>query len=152
MKQYRTATVADAVKVANNLRPEDLQEIEALGHNGLGVVFSVLLSDVAVSFFNSQGEIAGVAGIVPDSREGVGIIWMLCTPVVQSQRITFVKQAKAWLRDEQSNYRVLWNLADARNQLHHKLLKMLGFKALRSVPAGPNNLPFLEIVKLCAYQ
>ena len=82
MKHFRTATVQDAVKVANNLRPEDLQEIEGLGHNRLGVVFSVLASDVAVSFFNTEGEIAGVAGIVKESDE-VGVIWMLCTPAVE---------------------------------------------------------------------
>ena len=152
MKQYRTATVADALEVAKNLRLEDLNEIEALGHNRLGVVFSVALSDVAISFFNDKGEIAGIAGIAPDTREGVGIIWMLCTPAIQAQPIAFVKHAHAFLRDQQSNYRLLWNLADARNHLHHKLLRMLGFKALRTIPAGPNNLPFLEIVKLCAYQ
>ena len=151
MKQYRPATVADAVQVANNLRPEDLKEIEGMGHKSPAVIFSVLASDVAVSFFSKEGEIAGVAGICPDSRAGVGVIWMLCTPVVQKEPFTFVRQAKQWLADEQRNYRLLWNLADARNLYHHKLLRMLGFKALRSVPAGPFNLPYLEIVKLCAY-
>ena len=152
MKQYRPATVGDAVRVANNLRPEDLQEIEGLGHGPMGVPFSVLASDVAVSFFTRKGEIAGVAGICPDPREGVGIIWMLCTPTVQEEPITFVRQAKQWLAEEQSNYRLLWNLADARNLYHHKLLKMLGFKAIQSTPTGPYNLPYLEIVKLCVYQ
>ena len=150
MNHIRSATVRDAVHVANNLRPEDLQEIEGLGHNRLGVVFSVLLSDVAVSFFNTEGEIAGVAGICP-GPEGVGIIWMLCTPAVELNPHTFVRHAKRWLKEEQRNYRLLTNLADARNLYHHKLLRMLGFKALRSVPSGPHNLPYLEIVKLCAY-
>ena len=151
MKQYRPATVGDAVQVANNLRPEDLQELEGLGHTPLGVPFSVLASDVAVAFFSKEGVIAGVAGIVPDAQEGVGIIWMLCTPEVQKEPFTFVRQAKKWLADEQRNYRLLWNLADARNQFHHKLLKMLGFKALSSIPMQPYGLPYLEIVKLCAY-
>ena len=151
MKQYRPATVGDAVQVANNLRPEDLQELEGLGHTPLGVPFSVLASDVAVAFFSKEGVIAGVAGIVPDAREGVGIIWMLCTPEVQKEPFTFVRQAKKWLADEQRNYRLLWNLADARNHFHHKLLKMLGFKALSSIPMQPYGLPYLEIVKLCAY-
>ena len=150
MKQYRPATVGDAVRVANNLRPEDLQELEGLGHDRLAIPFSVLASDAPVAFFSKEGVLAGVAGIVPDPREGVGIIWMLCTPEVQKEPFTFVRQAKQWLADEQRNYRLLWNLADARNHLHHKLLKMLGFKAIRSVPSGPNHLPYLEIIKLCA--
>lgn len=149
MNHIRSATVRDAVYVANNLRPEDLQEIEGLGHSRMVVVLSVLLSDVAVSFFNTEGEIAGVAGIVKQSDE-VGVIWMLCTPSVETQPHTFVRNAKRWLKEEQRNYRLLTNLADARNLYHHKLLRMLGFKALRAVPSGPQNLPYLEIVKLCA--
>lgn len=152
MNNIRTATVEDALQVANNLRPEDLEELEGLGHSRLGLPLSVLISDVAVSFWNDEGEIAGVAGIAPDPREGVGVIWMLCTPVITTQPHTFVRQAKKWLKKEQSNYRLLWNLADARNHFHHKLLKMLGFKAIACSPSGPYNLPYLEIVKLCAYQ
>jgi len=151
MNNIRTATVKDALLVANNLRPEDLQEIEGLGHNRLGLPLSVLISEVAVSFWTDEGEIAGVAGIAPDPREGVGIIWMLCTPAISHQPHKFVRQAKKWLAKEQSNYRLLWNLADARNHFHHKLLKMLGFKAIACTPSGPDNLPYLEIVKLCAY-
>ena len=132
MNHIRTATVQDAVHVANNLRPEDLQEIEGLGHKPLSLVFSVLLSDVAVSFFITEGEIAGVAGIVKQSDE-VGVIWMLCTPSVELNPHTFVRHAKRWLKEEQRNYRLLTNLADARNLYHHKLLRMLGFKALRAV-------------------
>ena len=149
MNHIRKATMADAIEVANNLRPEDLDEVLRLGHDRLGVAISVAFSDVAVSFFNTDGEIAGVAGIGPDAEEGVGIIWMLCTPAVEKNPHTFVRQAKKWLKTEEKNYRLLWNLADARNTYHHKLIKMLGFKALRSIPAGPYQLPFLEIVKLC---
>ena len=149
MNHIRTATVQDAVQVANNLRPEDRQEIEGLGHTPLALVFSVLVSDVAVSFFNTEGEIAGVAGIVKES-DIKGQIWMICTSAVELNPHTFVRHAKRWLNKEQRNYRLLWNLADARNHYHHKLLRMLGFRAIRSVPSGPQNLPYLEIVKLCA--
>ena len=152
MNHIRKATMADAIEVANNLRPEDFDEVLRMGHARLGVAFSVVFSDVAVSFFNTYVEIAGVAGICPDAEDGVGLIWMLCTPAIEKNPHTFVRQAKKWLKTEEANYRLLWNLADARNIYHHKLLKMLGFKALRSIPAGPYKLPFLEIVKLCAYQ
>jgi hypothetical protein len=149
MNHIRTATVQDAVQVANNLRPEDRQEIEGLGHTPLALVFSVLVSDVAVSFFNTEGEIAGVAGIVKES-DIKGQIWMICTSAVELNPHTFVRHAKRWLNKEQRNYRLLWNLADARNHYHHKLLRMLGFRAIRTVPCGPQHLPYLEIVKLCA--
>jgi hypothetical protein len=148
MNHIRTATVQDAVQVANNLRPEDRQEIEGLGHSPIALVFSVLISDVAVSFFNTEGKIAGVAGIVRES-DIKGQVWMICTPAVELNPHTFVRHAKRWLKQEQRNYRLLWNLADARNHYHHKLLRMLGFQAIRAIPSGPQNLPYLEIVKLC---
>jgi hypothetical protein len=148
---YRPATVADAVRVANNLRPEDRTEVEGLGHSVLALPFSVLFSDVSVAFFSPRGDIGGVAGICPDhNNEGAGVIWMLCTPALKDSPLLFVKQAKAWIEKEQCNYRFLWNLVDKRNHLHHKLLKMLGFKAINVVYPPPYHYPYLEIVKLCA--
>ena len=145
MKQYRPATIRDAVLVANNLRAEDKAEVEGLGHNLLHLPYGVLASDHSTVFFDRSGEPAGIAGI-----SGDGQIWMLCTPVIHNEPITFVRQAKLWLTGVEHNYRLLWNLADARNHVHHKLLKHLGFKALRAVPVGPEQLPYYEIVKLCA--
>ena len=145
----KPATVQDALEVARNIRPEDKMEIEGLGHNLGSLPFSVALSDVAVSFFNRDGYICGVAGICPTATPKNGIIWMICTPALQQQPITFVRQAKLWLAREGKNYDVLWNYTDVRNTFHHKLLKMLGFRALRILQPAPLYLPYYEIVKLC---
>jgi len=145
----KKATVKDALEVARNIRPEDKMEIEGLGHNLGSLPFSVALSDVAVSFYNKDGDIAGVAGICPSGTPRNGIIWMICTPTIQTQPITFVRQARKWLAGEEKNYDVLWNYTDIRNTFHHKLLKMLGFKALRILQPAPVYLPYYEIVKLC---
>ena len=48
---------------------------------------------------------------------------MLCTPLITSKPHTFVRQAKKWLKSVEPEYKLLWNLADARNHVHHKLLK-----------------------------
>ena len=146
----KEATVQDALEVARNIRPEDKMEIEGLGHNLGALPFSVALSDVAVSFYNKDGDIAGVAGICPSGVPRSGIIWMICTPSVQTQPITFVRQARKWLAKEEKNYDVLWNYTEIRNTLHHKLLKMIGFKALRVLQPAPLYLPYYEIVKLRA--
>ena len=148
----RKATIADAIEVGKNIRPEDKMEIEGLGH-GLGALpFSVALSDVAVTFTDTDGTIAGVASITPGQIEGHGIIWMICTPVVTRKPITFVREAKKWIAEQEKNYSVLCNYTDIRNKFHHKLVKMLGFKAIRIVQPAPLYLPYYEIVKLCAYQ
>ena len=146
----KKATIKDALEVAKNIRPEDKMELEGLGHNLGSLPFSVAMSDVAVSFFNRNGDICGVAGICPTGIPRNGIIWMICTPALQQQPITFVRQARKWLAKEETNYDTLWNYTDVRNTFHHKLLKMLGFKALRMLQPAPLYLPYYEIVKLCA--
>lgn len=149
MKQYRPATIRDGLTVAQNLRIEDKAEMEGLGYSALHLPFGVATGSHSTFFFDKDGAAAGIAGI-GDLGDGVGQIWMLCTPVIHHQPITFVRQAKLWLSGVEHNYRLLWNLADARNHVHHKLLKHLGFKAIRAVPVGPEQLPYFEIVKLCA--
>lgn len=148
---YREATFADALQVALNLREEDRQEIEGLGHSPLVLPACVQTSRESAAFFDEDGSIAGVGGISPDpSNSAYGIVWLLCTPVIANKPHTFVREARRWLSVHERNYKLLWNLADARNHYHHKLLKMLGFKALRVVNTKPYFLPYLEIVKLCA--
>ena len=148
-KYHRTATYKDGLLVLNNLRKEDLEELKGTGSSPLHVPFGVLISEHATFFHDTDGSPAGIAGVVRLSPTE-GQIWMLCTPLIVTKPHTFVRGAKAWLREVESDYKLLWNLADARNDVHHKLLKHLGFRALRTVPTGPNALPYYEIVKLCA--
>ena len=150
MTYIRPATVSDALKVANNLRFEDRREIEGLGHSPLTLVWCAETSTHAVSFVNTEGELSGLAGIYTEDNPRVGQIWMVCTPAIEKSPVTFVRQAKQWLAEVGKDYDLLWNMMDFRNKMHHKLVKMLGFKALRYVPVAPYNLPYIEIVKLCA--
>ena len=146
-KHYRNASFGDGVKVLNQMRPEDKAEVEGMGLEPLHVPFGVLASDHS-TYFHMDEQPAGIAGIVRLSPTE-GQIWMLCTPLIIEKPHTFVREAKRWLMSVELEYQLLWNYADARNHVHHKLLKHLGFKALREVPCGPYQLPYLEIVKLC---
>ena len=151
MNYTRPATVADALEVAANIRLEDRREIEGLGHSPLALVWCVETSAHATAFYNREGELAGIAGIGPDDQPGVGQVWMICTPAVEKNPVTFVRQSRQWIETAGKDYSMLWNLMDSRNKLHHKLVKMLGFKSLRYVCPPPfNTIPYIEIVKLCA--
>ena len=151
LKQYRPATIKDGFTVANNIRKEDRQEIEGLGYNLLNIPVGVASSSHATVFYTRAGVTAGVAGI-NDAEGGVGQIWMLCTEAIHDEPVTFIRQAKQWLTEVEPEYKLLWNLADARNHLHHKLLRYLGFKALRAIPFGEDQNIYFEIVKLCVSQ
>lgn len=150
MKDYLTApaTTADGLELARNLRAEDRAELEGLGHHPIALPYAIATSQVAVTFRDADGTLGGIAGIAADDQPGVGRIWLLCTPELPRRGLKFVREARRWLGT--LDYRLLWNVADVRNEYHHKFLKLLGFKALRIVPVGPRNLPYIEIVKVCA--
>ena len=151
MTQYRPATIRDGITVAQNIRKEDLQELRGLGADLVNIPVGILTSEHPTVFFTKDGEIAGCAGV--NREEGdIGRIWMLCTNAIHKQPITFVRQAKKWINQIEPEYRLLWNLADARNHVHHKLLRHLGFKALRAVPVGEGQNLYYEIVRLCVSQ
>jgi len=149
-KYRREATYRDGLLVLNNIRPEDKAEVEGMGLEPLHVPFGVLACDHP-TYFHVDEKPAGIAGIVRLSPTE-GQVWMLCTPLIAEVPHTFVREAKRCMRSVEGEYQLLWNYADARNHVHHKLLKHLGFKALREVPCGPYQLPYLEIVKLCVQE
>ena len=82
-----------------------------------------------------------MAGVGPD-----GSIWMLCTPAIHDYPITFAREAKRFV--ESRTEPLLWNIVDKRNTVHLKLLKFLGFKFLREIKYGPNNLSFIEFCRV----
>ena len=86
-----------------------------------------------------NGKTAGMAGVEDN------VIWMLTTPAIHEFPITFAREAKRFV--EGRNESLLWNIVDARNLVHLKLLKFLGFKFLRKISHGPNQLSFIEFAK-----
>ena len=146
----RKATIEDAVYVSQNLRPADLSEMEGLGCSPFNCVLGVLMCEDTFAFTNYDGDLAGIGGVIPDSDGNAGI-WTLCTPAIDNMGVTFFRQCKQGIDMFTKPYKMVYALCDSRNTLHHKLLKFLGFKALRSIPQPPHNIPYYEVVKLCAY-
>ena len=131
-----------AYEVACNLRPDGYREVvEGHGHDPkLTLPIGAKQTD-SVYFTSPTGVIAGVAG-VGDKGE----IWMLCTPAISTFPITFAREAKRYIESRPEE--LLWNIADKRNTTHLKLLKFLGFKFLRELTHGPNNLTFIEFCRV----
>ena len=138
-------TLEAAYEVASNLREEDEREIRE-GHGMIPKIHIPLStqSGDCVYFTVPNGETAGIAGVHKD-----GSVWMLCTPAIHKYPLTFAREAKRFVDNRTEP--LLWNIVDKRNTVHLKLLKFLGFKFLREVTHGPNNLTFIEFVK-CVHQ
>jgi len=142
-KYIHPITMEAAVEVASNLRPDDYRECyEGHGHFPLLHLPLAVCNENSVYFTVPNGKTAGMAGVEPD-----GSIWMLCTPAIHEYPFTFAREAKRFVdsREEQ----LLWNIVDKRNTVHLKLLQFLGFKFLRELKHGPNQLTFIEFCK-CA--
>ena len=128
--------------VASNLLPEDRKEVEeGHGHDPKIVIPLASKLGVSVYFKVPNGEIAGAAGV-----HKYGQIWMLCTPAILKYPHTFARESKRYVESRQE--KLLWNIVDKRNKVHIKLLRFLGFKFLREVSHGPNNLTFIEFCRV----
>ena len=142
-KYIHPITLEAALEVASNLRPEDRREVEE-GHGYDPIEYAKFISQEGstVYFTVPNGKTAGMAGV---STEGA--IWMICTPVIKEYPHTFARESKRFV--ESRTEPLLWNVADRRNIVHLKLLKFLGFKFLRELKYGPNQLTFIEFCRVC---
>ena len=135
-------TLEAAAEVASNLRPDDRREVEE-GHGIPSALLPSLMSQNPsyVYFTVPDGKTAGMAGVGQE-----GDIWMLCTPHIHRYPITFAREAKRYV--DSRTEPLLWNIVDSRNKAHLRLLKFLGFKFLRKLEHGPNNVTFIEFCRV----
>ena len=145
-KYIHPITMEAAVHVASNLRDDDYREVfEGHGQYPLLQIPFAAFNGETVYFTDADSRIAGLAGV----QDG-GKIWMLCTNVIHDVPILFARQARRWIESRED--KILWNIVDKRNTAHLKLLKFLGFKFLRELKHGPNNITFIEFCKLSVVQ
>lgn len=151
MERVRPATVPDAVSIAARLRAADREECLAATGLPPEIVLpsSVLRKPVNVAL-NDDGtpEVLFGADGVP-SHPNVAVVWMVSTGAIHSHPTEFLRQSLKWVDCWHEKFDVLTNFVDARNTLHHKWLRWLGFSFLRKVDSlGPYSLPFYEFAKI----
>ena len=141
-KYIHPLTEEAAFEVASNLLPEDRKEVEeGHGYDPTVILPSTYDMGDSVYFRVPNGELAGIAGV-----HDKGQIWMLCTPAILKYPVTFAREAKRYVDSRQE--KLLWNIVDKRNTVHLKLLRFLGFKFLRELKHGPNQLTFIEFCRV----
>ena len=141
-KYIHPITEEAAIYVASHLRDDDYREVkEGHGHEPLLWVPQSSFYGDTVWFEVPNGRTAGLAGV----QDG-GLIWMLCTNAIHDYPLTFAREAKRFIESRKEE--LLWNIVDKRNTAHLKLLKFLGFKFLRELKHGPNQLTFIEFCRV----
>ncbi len=137
--------------MAPNLRKADLNEIEALTAEGplQALKTSMALSTVRLTATH-LGEPFAIWGICP-IQEDVGAVWLLGTDTITIPSVTrqFLRFSKLYVEQFQSMYPLLFNYIDARNTVHIRWLKWLGFNFINLHPEfGVGKLPFYEFVRI----
>ena len=152
----RSASIADALSVAERLRKEDRDELLAL---------CACDPRLALPAYVHEGRDVWVGGLTETDRpeiiwgadpipyvENAGVVWMLTTPVIYDYPVEFTVQMKRHFDLIHDRYEFLTNFTDERNTSHHKLIKWLGFSFIRRVETfGAAGLPFIEFASFkCA--
>jgi hypothetical protein len=146
----RPSKLVDCESVADNIRPADRREVAA--HLGLSP-YDSLRGGVAISrpcyTVELSGEPIAIFGVAPALDEKVGIVWLLGTPKIETISTQFLRHSRKWLAFVGRDYEVLTNFIDARNTVHLRWLKWLGFSFVsRRAQHGVEKRPFYEFVRI----
>lgn len=152
MDKYIRNTIADDIEfLAANMRPEDVEEVEAIGITPLYALrHGFEHSDICLTMLGSDGVPIGMYGVAKSNYSQLGAIWLLGTKGIEGNAMLFLRHSREALDRLWSNtaYDGFYNLSYAHNALHHRWLKWLGFTFLREVKLPPHNKSFYEFVKL----
>lgn len=149
----RPSTAQDVQLVADTMRQEDVAEV--LAQSGFtplqALMHCILHSKPCHSMISRHGHVMGMWGVVP-VNEMSGRIWMLGTQGMvddRQDRRQFLREARRILPQLHARYPVLFNHVDARNQIHIRWLRWMGFTFIQEHPNyGPEGRLFFEFCRM----
>ena len=144
----RLASEIDCIYLSENLRKEDIQEIQAV--TGLPTLLSLLtglkMSSVPLVICNADCKPVAMLGVVPNGL--IGFIWMVGTDDLKKISLSFLRNSKDVCDVLKGKHQILHNYVDKRNKLHINWLKWMGFSIINEVNYGIENRKFYEFVKI----
>jgi len=151
-KLLTPTTVEDVEYIAPRLRQADISEcFAATGREPLGILQQGLnLGDITLTLRAPNDDRVGLCGVVPSaSLPEAGVVWMVATDDIYQHQITFLRNSKRALQYLSEDYLVLYNCVDARNSLHIKWLKWMGFTFIKKHENyGAEKRLFYEFVRI----
>ena len=156
-KYLRETTTDDIDFLAPNLRQADRNEcLAATGCEPHNVMLEGLKQgEKTLTMVAPTGIPVGLLGVGKSIIEDAGAIWLVATDDIEKYQMTFLRHSKRVLKELQQDYLALHNYVDARNSLHIKWLKWMGFKFINKFDRfGVEQRPFYEFVRIneCVYQ
>lgn len=149
----RPMALSDCEYMARHMRVEDRAEIRAASGHRAFEAMEVEYHQSGVRYTLTApgtGNPVGVLGVVPSPLEPeVGYVWMQATPELECHATRFLRGCAPVLRELHRFRPLLTNAVDARNELHIKWLRWLGFTFIRRHEAfGFEQRPFIEFLRL----
>lgn len=151
----RKPTQADVEYLIENVRPEDIEEVEAFD----GSTVAETLHDTPDLLENSEvwevdGKIVCMFGVTPVKEfQGVGVIWMLATAEFDKHAMVFAVNCKKVVKKMIKGYEFVFNYVHTKNTKSVEWLKWLGFVMHDPAPMGPKNELFTRFeMETCVTQ
>ena len=94
-----------------------------------------------------DGKVVFIFG-VGGTKGGVGVPWMLASPLLTKVRKQFLRESKAALEEMSEGYTSLYNVAWSKNEVHINWLKWLGFEIKPAIPMGPDGELYHQFFKV----
>ncbi|MCA2979537.1 MAG: hypothetical protein INH37_14775 [Myxococcaceae bacterium] len=92
------------------------------------------------------------AAPMPRHEDFVGVPWLVATPALIPHAVPFLRRCAPFLDEMQRRYPLLVNYTDARNTVHHRWLRWLGFTFIRRHERmGAAGIPFIEFVRIAPH-
>ena len=148
----RASRPSDLRYLADNMRANDVAEVMACSGctPDQMLLYCALHSVPCRTMVSRHGHVMGMWGVIPEASGGR--VWMLGTEGMvddKRDRRTFLRKSKEQLQQLFSDYSVLFNVVDARNTVHIRWIKHMGFTFVAEhAEWGPEKRLFYEFVRI----
>lgn len=153
MSRFVPLTDSIVTHVAAHMRPADVAEGEAMcngqGFNRLHALRYSVSSSKGLTWgiLATNGEPMAALGAGPSGFDGVGVVWLLGTPLLDRHGKTLVQGGRMRLDEMNAVYPVLTNSALSSNTKTLKWLQHMGFSLLRNYRLPPLHEEFTQFIR-----
>ncbi len=143
MIQIRDSIGKDVDLLAPIMREADKQEaMAAAGSTPLETLREAIrVSSPCLTAMDGETPLA-MFGVTPAER-GSGVVWFLGSDAATERPREMMRLSRLWLGRFRSQFPLLWNFVDARNTVHIRWIRSMGFEFLSTHhDFGHSQLPF----------
>ena len=129
------SSIRDARAVGRNLREADFDELSAVTRESpVDVLINgIRQSTPCYTVKTRDGKPCGIFGTRDSGYPESGVVWMLGTNNLTANGITFLRHSRLWIDELHKKYRLLYNVIDARNEVHLHWLDWMGFETIKEI-------------------